>query len=431
MLEQSKERVVEEHRTVRIKGEVCPEDLAYLTSDRFGYTRAKPFVVRELKDNEVEIENTSFAGVIQLRKTRLIFATKITANLYFMLSSLKDDQGILFDDEKIIDMESGSSFFDVIGRLFLNELDRILRRGFCKRYVKKEERGAFIKGRLLIDKQIRQNVKKDTKLFCRYDDLTYDNLENQVILRATSLLVPMIRFSDPIRRELLRYSNLMREEVSLKNIGPDDCEKVSLTRINDYYAVALRLAKAVLRRYFIRTTHLGISSGFNFLVNMNKVYEDFMAEMLSGLLRESPSFDSYSIETQKTFDSLVKEKGILTRPDIIMRDRARTNCYPIIIDTKYKRQEHNADFYQIIAYALAIPTSRAAILLYPKEATDNLFEPTVYTIAASQFNNQRDDIKLYVFRIDLLQEKYERLEDFQNAVKSQLKKQLLTALEAV
>lgn len=431
MTEPFEERIVEEHRTVRFKGELCREDISYLTSDRFGYTRAKPFIVRELKDNEIEVENTSFAGVIQLRNIRLLFSTKITANLYFMLNSLKGEHSILLDDEIIIDMEKGSSFFDVIGRLFLNELDRILRRGFCKRYIKKEERGTFIKGRILIEKQLRQSIKKETKAFCRFNDLTYDNLENQILLRAASLLIPMIRFSDQVRWDLLRYSNLMREEISLLNLGPDDCERISLNRINDYYSAALRLAKAILRRYFIRTTHLGISAGFNFIVNMNKVYEDFISEMLSELIRESPSFSEYSIETQKTFDSLVREKGILTRPDIIIKERARSNSFPIIIDTKYKKQENNADFYQVIAYALAIPSSKAAILLYPMEDTAKSIEPAVYTIAANRFNNKREDIKLYVFKIDLLQKKYERLEDFQKAVKLQLKNHLLTAMESV
>lgn len=426
-----KEQIVLEHSTVRLEEGLCQEDISYLRSSLYGREGKKPFIVRELKNNEIEIENTSFAGVIQLKKVRLIFTTKTTANLFFMLNSLRDEQSMFFDDERIIDMERGGCFFDVIGRLFLNELGKILTKGFCKRYVRKEEREAFIRGRLLIDEQIKQGARKEIKSHCRFDDLTYDNLENQLILRATSLLIPMIRFCDPIRRDLVRYSNLLREEVSLLTLGPGDCEKVNLNRTNDYYGMALKLTKAVLKRYFIRTTNSGISSGFNFIVNMNKLYEDFVTEMLREMLKESPMFCNYSIEVQKTFDSLVKERTILTRPDIIMRERVRAKNLPIIIDAKYKRQEHNTDFYQVIAYALAIPTSKAAILIYPKDETDGIVEPTVYTIAASKFNNMRDDIKLYILRIDLMQKKYDRLEEFKKAIKHQLQEQLISVLNPI
>jgi len=400
------------------------KDVSYLKKDCFRYSEfgISPYKITELRNNNVRIENSSYSGIIQLDKIRLHFSTKVKTNLFYMLSFLKDEKCFHYDPETIIDIKEGPNFFDILGRLFLNELESIFKKGFYKKYVRKEENVSFLKGKFLIKKQVQNEIKKRLKFYCCYEDLTYDNLENQIILRATTLLFPLIsRFNDKIKRDLIRYSNLMRDEVSLVNVLPEDCEKVQISRLNEYYETIIQFSKAILLNYFIRSTHKGFSKGFNFIVNMNRVYEDFITEIVKELVEEEDEFKDFIAEPQERFSNLVRENKIITKPDLILRKKDTGNI-PLIIDAKYKRQENNADYFQVIAYSLAIPTAKACFLIYPDNET---IEAPILTLDPSLFGNKRSEIKLYAIKIDLLLSENLEYKAYIGKIKDQVKNKLL------
>ncbi len=399
------------------------QELSYLQSDCFRKKGVSPYKISMVRNDKVKIENSSFSGIIQLNDIRIHFSTKVKTNLFYMLTFLRDEENFCYDPLRIIDIEEGANFFDILGRLFANELNAIFKRGICKRYVRKEENLRFLKGRLLISQQVRNNVRKQTKFSCLYDDLTYDSLENRIVLRATSLLVPRIRFNDVVKRDLFRYMNMLREEVSLEAVVPEDCNKVQYSRINDYYEAIIEFCKIILQDHFIRSVHKGASRGFNFIVNMNQVYEDFITEMIIEVFREEEKLREYVVETQEKFDSLVKEKKIITKPDILLR-RKNTREYPFIIDAKYKRQENNADYYQVIAYALAIPSATACFLVYPSEEK---IEDSVVTVDTTPFQIQKPgrEITIVALKINLHWDQVLDYKPYIQGVKKELKEKLL------
>lgn len=396
------------------------KDLPYLKKECFKYTKAGPYRIEELRNNKIKIENTSYSGIIQLDKIRIHFSTKVKTNLFYMLSFLKNEEYFWYDSEIVIEIKEGANFFDILGRLFLNELGAIFEKGFYKKYVRKEENIRFLKGKLLIDSQLKNDIRKRLKFSCSYEELTYDNLENQIILRATTLLIPLIRFNDNIKRDLIRYSELLKEEVSLVNVVPEDCNRVQFCRLNDYYEAIIRFSKVILQSYFIRSTYKGAAKGFNFIVNMNKVYEDFITTMVEEIVEEENEFENYIVEKQKRFDSLVLEKEIITRPDVILRRKDTLDDYPLIIDAKYKRAKQNADYFQVIAYSLAIPTIRSSCLIYPE--TEEI--ETKLTLVKDPTNPNSPIVKLYALKVNL-----DRDLDFSDYIKV-IKKDLKSKLSA-
>jgi 5-methylcytosine-specific restriction endonuclease McrBC regulatory subunit McrC len=375
------------------------QDVAYLDKDCFKPSKGTPpYKVRQLSDNKISIENTSYAGLIQLQDKRIHFSTKVKTNLFYMLSFLKDENSFLYDQDKMIDIKEGANFFDIIGRLFLNELDEIYKRGFYKKYVHKEENIRFVKGRLLIKSQIQNDIRKKPNFYCAYDDLTFDNLENRIILKATLLLIPLIRFNEMIKRDLIRHSFELRELASLINVVPEDCDRIQYSKLNEYYEPIISLAKVILRFHFIRSTQEGMSKGFSFIVNMNKVYEDFITEIVEEVINEDDKFNDYQVEKQARFDRLVQEKKLITKPDIILRRKNAKDDFPLIIDAKYKRQPSNADYYQVIAYALALPTAKACCLIYPE---DEEIEDSVLTLDTSPFVDPGRKVKLHAIQVNL------------------------------
>jgi len=408
---------IDEYKSKTIPS-LSKEDVAYLKKDCFKYDVLKPYEVWQLENSQTLIKNTSYAGVIQLENERVHFSTKVKTNLFYMLSFLKDEEAFCYDSDKLIDIKEGQNFFDILGRLFLNELEYIFKRGFYKKYVHKEEDIRFLKGKLLIGKQTHNDIKKNVRFACAYGDLTFDNLENQIILKAAMLLIPLIRFNEDIRWNLTRFSHLIREEVSLRNVVPDDCNRVQFCKLNDYYNPIIQISRVILQNHFIRSTATGESVGFNFIVNMNKVYEDFITELIEEVIEEEVG--DYTVERQERFDSLVRERRIITRPDVILKKK-NADKYPYIIDAKYKSQESNCDYYQVIAYALAIPSATDCYLVYPKHEEVDMLP---LTIDARQFGHTRPDIRLHTIKIDLyLQEEYS-FSTYLSMMKKQLKDKL-------
>ncbi len=414
---------IPEHRTGEFTPSDSVEELVYLQKDCFKSKGISPFKIKHLWNGNIEIENTSYSGIIQLDSVRIHFSTKVKTNLFYMLSFLKNEGNLCYDPLKIIDIEEGDNFFDILGRLFVNELEAIFRRGFCKKYLRKQENVSFLKGKLLVRHQIGNQIRKVPKFFCSYDDLTYDNLENRIILRAATLLNPRV-LNDALRRDLIRYSNMMKEEVSLDSIVPEDCDKIQYSRLNDYYEPIIQFSKVILQDYFIRSVHKGKSRGFNFVVNMNQVYEDFITEMIAEVIEENRSSD-YVVERQERFDSLVKEKKVITKPDILLR-RKNTREYPYIIDAKYKRLENNADYYQVIAYALALPSAKACCLVYPAEET---IEDTVLTVDTTPFQRPGREIKIFAVKINLNWNQALDFKPFIRQIKNEIKEKLLNVMD--
>ena len=114
------------------------KDIDYLNESVFKDTIT---VQRHLTEDKYIIKNDSYVGVIELPTgRRIILSTKVKANLFYILSFLKYDESrskptFKFDSEVTIDVRGGENFFDIIGRLFLNELRSIRQQGLLKKYV--------------------------------------------------------------------------------------------------------------------------------------------------------------------------------------------------------------------------------------------------------------------------------------------------------
>jgi 5-methylcytosine-specific restriction enzyme subunit McrC len=416
---------IPEYQTKEVAGLSKDRDIPYLKKDCFKYKERSPYEIKKsIETDQIEIKNTSYSGIMQLEKVRIHFSTKVKTNLFYMLSFLKDEKSFLYDDEIIIDIKEGESFFDIIGKLFLNELKEIFEKGFYKKYVRKEENISFLKGKLQIKTQVRNDIHKKTKFYCSYEDLTYDNLENRIVLRAATLLIPLIRFNEDIKTELLRYSYILKEEVSLVNVSPEDCNRVQFSKLNEHYETIIQFSKVILQNYFIRHIYKGASKGFNFIVNMNKVYEDFISQIVEEIIQGEDEFQEFVVEKQAKFTRLVKEGEIITKPDVILRKKGKEE-YPLIIDAKYKREENNTDYYQVIAYALAIPTAKACCLIYPSEENVNT---TAFTLDRKSFDNTREDVKLHTVKINLFWDEDMGFKEYIRKVKSELKSKLLQAI---
>lgn len=419
---------VEENKEKALDFSLTTDEELYLSGPIFNGPRKKNITIFYDRNGKAFIKVGPYAGIIQLDSKRIHFSNKVDARLFYMLTFLKNEEEFLYDDSKLIDLKEGSNFFDVIGRLFLNLLEDIMRRGLLKKHVKQRENRRYFKGKLLIKEQLHVNTINKSRFFCEFEDLTFDNFENRVILSATTALISLIRYNEQTRAELKRYQTILKDAITLVRINTEEIHGLRFNRINQYYERIVKLSLLILEQRFVKSTESGESIGFNFIVNMNRVYEDFITEMFEEVIEEH-AYKDLSVVKQYGFASLVKERSLITKPDIIIKKNQRE--YPIILDTKYKKEDANADYYQIIAYSLALKSSRACCLIYPKSESSQI-EQRVLTLTRDPTNLTKDEVKIFTETIDLSDNKaVVNYDQYILSIKAQIRRLLDNLIESI
>jgi 5-methylcytosine-specific restriction enzyme subunit McrC len=418
---------IEENKEKPLDFKLTLGEEQYLTGPIFNKSKKKNIGVFYDRNSNPYIKIGSYAGIVQLEKKRIHLSNKVNARLFYMLTFLRSEDEFLYDDNKLIEIKEGANFFDVIGRLFLNLLEEIMRKGLLKKHVRKQENQNYLKGKLLVKEQLKSNIVDRSKFFCEFEDLTFDNFENRIVLSAISSLISLIKYNERTRAELKKYQAILKDKITLTKVNTEEIYSIRFNRINEYYERIIKLSLLILEERFIKSTDKGESMGFNFIVNMNKVYQDFITEMFLEVIDE-PTFKVLTVEKQHSFNSLVKERNIITRPDIIIRKNQAE--YPIIIDTKYKKEDTSADYYQVIAYSLAIKTSKVCCLVYP-QAESSQIEQQVLTLTRDPTQTESSVVKIYTKIIDLSLNNQVDLsyEEYVNGIKRQIRQILGNLVE--
>ena len=135
---------------------------------------------------------------------------------------------------------------DVLAMLFVKIIKEIIETGLYRKYYRVSEQTHIIRGRLLLAQTIRAPYNLDGKVWCEYNKIGYDVLENQAILYCTMLLLNSIKNIDTGNELLDIRKTLLSQEVSLKIIHSYELQTLSLHRLNEHYEWGLRICKFIL-----------------------------------------------------------------------------------------------------------------------------------------------------------------------------------------
>jgi 5-methylcytosine-specific restriction enzyme subunit McrC len=422
---QQAEVTIKEYSSEKIIGWSL-KDKEYLESKHFN-SDSKGNLLKdkriELVDNRIR-NNGPWVGIIKINEDKEVhFCTKMKANFFYMLSYLNDINSFKYDPHKLIELEQGKLFFDIIAKIMIEHFEQIRKKGLLKKYVVKEENVKFSKGKLLIKEQIKRNLFNKSRFYCRYDDLTFNNLENQSILYSINLLTHFVKNSK-LKTKLKRIENILSDEISLVKINPEQLRNLRYNRLNSYYESILKLSYHVIRKIYAQNVSSNKGIGFNFIVDMNQVYESFLTEMLTEIIDENYNNQYVLISQEKNKNLVIKGKQFTLKPDVLIKYKYKdTNRIKAIIDIKYKLKKDvpNSDFYQMLGYALAYPDAEKKILLY--ESIDDKNDDF------SEVKKGEDVIKVEFYPVKLNEtienQEYSNLEEFKRKVKEVLNELLL------
>jgi len=277
--------------------------------------------------------------------------------LFFLLAYASDpkawrDQSADFADEP--------DLLDAVASGFSWHALRAIECGLLRGYLQTDERLPTIRGRIRFGDQIARSASLPLPIEVSYDDYTEDILENRMLKTATVALLRLPRVPGLARKRLLKLRGLL-DSVSLVD-RPREVEAPQLTRLNERYGAAVRLAELILHSASVDASKGPISASA-FVFDMNRVFEDFVTVAL----REAMGPLGGIVRSQwRGF--LDEENRLGIRPDVTWW--SGTSCLAVA-DAKYKAlaptKMPNADAYQMLAYC-SVLRLRYGFLVYAKDS---------------------------------------------------------------
>jgi 5-methylcytosine-specific restriction enzyme subunit McrC len=312
------------------------------------------------------IQAKSYVGVIETsRGYKVEIIPKTTNNesieeskrvfmaLLHMLISLPSYKQ--FDDvqlEKIKNID----IFEVFISMFLQEVSKLIKKGVKSDYVDKEENLHYLKGKLIMSQQLKQNSIHKERFFVDYSDYSPNRAENRLIKTTLKLLLNYSKDYNNIRDIRLHLEHLSGVEFSL-NIDKD-LKSIKNNRGMQHYKNSLLWAKVFLKKESF-SSFSGETIAFAILYPMEKLFEGFVKWWLQ------KRYPKLSIESQYGGRGFV-DNLFSVRPDIVVLNSDKIVA---IADAKWKLIEKDSnfsqnDFYQLFAYSKIFGTKKVR-LYYP------------------------------------------------------------------
>ena len=283
------------------------------------------------------------------------------------------------------------SFLEIWIRHFAIELRDLLRAQHKQRYVETEERLGFLRGKLLVERELAGTGVLTGRYACRYDLFTPDHLLNQALKFCNGLLLRQTRAA--ANRIILQENDALLSEVTHRSIRASDLDRIHLDRLDRGYEPILNLCRLLLEHSTL-DLRAGRITQLAFVFDMNRLFEEFVAEFLRrhiGRIKVRDQRWLADVKYQHRLGRLFGEFNM--EADLILTDDTGSR---LLVDTKYKVLEaakrHGGlaqeDFYQMYAYGKAGDRPYDEIVL---------LYPTTETVKAYF---EHDGLQLYVRQFD-------------------------------
>ncbi|MGW2696130.1 McrC family protein [Streptomyces sp. NPDC001296] len=279
------------------------------------------------------------------------------ARLFFLLGYSLDPQGAWRDGD--VEVAEHRDLLPALAHAVERQVDRALRQGLLQGYRATEETALVVRGRIREAEQIRRRFGATLPVEVAYDEFTTDIAENRILRTAVERLLRLPGVPRDARRRLLHQRSRLADVTAI--VRGQTMPDWQPTRLNARYHHALHLARAVLDGTSAEHApgRLRIDG---FLLDMNKLFEDFVTIALRDSVRDLGHTARFQ-DPHHLDDAAV----IRMKPDLVLYGPDGTPC--AVADAKYKAEKWggfpDADLYQMLAYCTALGL-REGHLVYAK-----------------------------------------------------------------
>ena len=232
-----------------------------------------------------------------------------------------------------------------------------LKHGLYRSYITRNEQLKVLRGKLDLTATIKLRARNNRQnLDCEHDELSVDNIYNQILKTTIATLVKCKKVKKDTRTKLCNILRILGD-ISEINLASIKWGELTFQRNNRTYEVLINMCYFVYQEMILSNT-AGDKKVQSFSdENMAKVYEKFILEYYR---QNYKSLRVNTSEIKWNFDEDFENPMIFAIPKMQSDITLRTNDKTLIIDAKYyskvmqqqfeKTSLRNSHLYQIYTY---------------------------------------------------------------------------------
>lgn len=272
-------------------------------------------------------------------------------NIYHMLSYAF--QILTQDTYDDVAIESFDEMYDLLAAILAKGIGIQLKQGLYREYINRQEELSVLRGKINMSGTIKNQLVHKRVLACDFDDLSENNLFNQIIKTTVILLMKNAKlkteYKDDLKKKMLFFSNVdIVEPSSIR------WSSIRFQRNNQTYRMLISICQLILEG-MLMTTDTGEYRLVSFLdeQHMCRLYEKFILEYYN---RHYPELKVSASQIPWSVDDGVRTMLPMMQSDIHLQ---KDNTV-LIIDAKYyshttqtqydKHTLHSNNMYQIFTY---------------------------------------------------------------------------------
>ncbi len=317
--------------------------------------------------------------------------------LSYAFTTLKQSN---FDD---VAAEEFDNLHNLFAAILAKGIGQQLKQGLYREYLNKKENLPVMRGKIDIAGTIQNKLARKQMLSCEYDELSENNLLNQILKTTVKLLIHHTKvdseYKDDLKKEMLFFTNV-------DTVDPSSITwaGIRFQRNNQTYRMLISLCQLILEGMLL-TTDKGEYRLASFVdeQRMCRLYEKFILEYYA---KEYTQITASASQIPWALDDGFGTMLPVMQSDITLTDKAGSTV--LIIDAKYYSHTtqaqydmhtlHSNNLYQIFSYVKNKdtefgdkPHTVSGMLLYAR--TDETIQPdNVYQMSGNKISVKTLDL---------------------------------------
>lgn len=322
-------------------------------------------------------------------------------NIYYMLSYAFTtlNQG----GYENVAAEEFDNLHNLFSAILAKGIGRQLKQGLYREYLNRKEDVAVVRGKIDMPGTIQNRLARKRVLTCEYDELSENNLLNQILKTTVMILLRHAKvdteYKTNLKREMLFFSN-----VDIIDPASIHWDSIRFQRNNNTYRMLVSLCQLLLEGMLL-TTDDGEYRLATFIdeQRMSRLYEKFILEFYA---KECPQVKATASQIPWALDDGIGTMLPIMQSDIMLSQGNKV----LIIDAKYYTHTtqvqydvhtlYSNNLYQIFTYVKnkdtefgEKPHTVSGMLLYAR--TDETIQPdNVYQMSGNKISVKTLDLNL-------------------------------------
>ena len=294
---------------------------------------------------------SSYVGAVNIGDLAVIVRPKIRVDRVMFLMTYAMDPKHWRGEP--IGLAPNDDVLEAAALAFVHHTRRAIRRGLLRGYRHEEEALNTVRGQIRFADQIQRRYGLPLPIEVAYDEYTEDIEQNRLLKTAIHRLSHTRIRSAATRPEVRRLRPAF-DMVRLGAYAPGAAPAIRHTRLDEHYRPAVELARLIIDNSSLELFE-GRMTGASFLVDMNRVFEQFLyvalGEALGLTQRQWKRGQSLKLDEDGHIDVVPDLSWWPSGP-------GESRSLPCFVgDAKYKKLDgpgfRHADIYQMLAYCTA------------------------------------------------------------------------------